>query len=166
MDTTDATTADLSPLEQRRERLRAITAADRMLVQIYTKVSRALTVMPAIRATHTWSARRSAAPTSRAASPPKPQPAPQETVPWQPEAHEDDPNVPFVYRYDDEEDEIDAPEDDTAEPLSPNARAALDIEKQANDIFQEYLKGCAELSGTSDPPDTGPPPGFPSISKI
>ena len=134
MDLMDDSLADLTPLEQRRMRLRAyadrvlkavealpmpktalegerslraITACDRMLIQIYTKVGRQQQIqqdfMP-----------RMARPVLHATSgqsfePPSPASSP---------LREDDvESVPFVYAYDD--DEIDeGPE----EPLSPSPR--------------------------------------------
>ena len=180
MDTSQDITADLTPLEQRRARLRAfadrvleavealpmpktaidsertlraITAADRMLVQIYSRVT-PLQQQPishtASRATYTsfGHSAGSAPSASRAPNPPK-------ETPEEPEA------VPFVYNDDDDEtddDFGDAPEAD-AESLSPSAQAALDLEQQANEIFQAYLKAIAENPDpdTDSWQNTGPP---------
>ncbi len=59
-------------------------------------------------------------------------------------------NAPFVYRYDDDgiDEGLEAAPEET-EPLSEEARAALDLEQQANEIFAQYLKAIAE---NPDPP--------------
>lgn len=169
MDTSDDIATDLSPLEQRRMRLRAfadrvleavealpmpkthldserilraITAADRMLVQIYSRVtpSQQQPISPSV---------------SRAAS----MPASLRTA-LQPEIEpETEDNAPFVYRYDDDDvDEAleDAP-DEEAEPLSPDARAALDLEQRANEIYAEYLRAIAKNPDDPIRQNTGSP---------
>jgi hypothetical protein len=179
MDMINDTLADLSPLEQRRARLRAfadrvleavealpmpktalegertlrtVTAADRMLVQIYSKVSAARQILPEV----------ASPPAPSAANPPlspyfsrpfserfpslwaalSPEPSPE-----QPEAPSEE--AGFVYTYDD--DEIDEPE-----VLSPEALAALDLEQRANAIYQAYLEACA-AEDDDDEHTTGPP---------
>lgn len=175
MDTSENIAADLSPLEQRRARLRAfadrvlkavedlpmpkthmdsertlraITAADRMLVQIYSRVTplQQQAISPSVsRAPR--SAPVSFMPASlRAVLNPEIEREPETEVP------KTEGNAPFVYRYDDDgidEGLEDAPED-TAEPLSEEARAALDLEQKANEIFAQYLKAIAE---NPDPDD-------------
>ncbi len=176
MDTPENVTADLSPLEQRRARLRAfadrvleavealpmpkthmdsertlraITAADRMLVQIYSRVT-PLQQQPI--SPSNGHAPRSSMPASlRALLYPKIEREPET------EAPETEDNAPFVYRYDDDgvdEDLENAPED-AAEPLSPDARAALDLEQQANEIFAQYLAAIAENPDSE--PNADPP---------
>jgi hypothetical protein len=178
MDTIDDIRTDLSPLEQRRERLRAyadrvleavealpmpktalegerslrtITAADRMLVQIYSKVLASRQVMPEVASPAAHGAADPSLssylgrPFSErfpslwaALSPEAPPQTPPEPPQEQPDAPSED--AAFVYTYDD--DEIDAPEE-PAEPLSPAALAALDLEQRANAIYQVYLDACA-----------------------
>jgi len=164
MDLMDDSLADLSPLEQRRMRLRAfadrvleavealpmrrtaldgeptlrvVTACDRMLVQIYSRVT-PLQQQPIPHMVRPTVYKPSAPHTP---NPPKVE-----------QARED--NVPFVYRYDDDgvDDSI-APAEDT-EALSPEARATLDLEQRANEIFAEYLKAIAE---NPEDANTGPP---------
>jgi hypothetical protein len=171
MDMMDDSLADLTPLEQRRMRLRAyadrvleavealpmpktalegerslraITACDRMLIQIYNKVARQQQIQqnfipPVARpAIHATSGRSCEAP-----------------APASPPLREDDAeSVPFVYAYDD--DEIDEgtkePPEEPVEPLSPTAQAALDLEEKANAIFAEYLRARAAEDSKNDPP--------------
>lgn len=180
MDTPENITADLSPLEQRRARLRAfadrvleavealpmpkthmdsertlraITAADRMLVQIYSRVTplQQQPMSPSV-SSAPRSAPVSSMPASlRALLYPKIEREPET------EAPETEDNAPFVYRYDDDgvdEDLENAPED-AAEPLSPDARAALDLEQQANEIFAQYLAAIAENPDSE--PNADPP---------
>jgi hypothetical protein len=126
-----------SPLEQRRERLRAfadrvleavealpmpktaaesarilrtITIADKMLVQIYSKIS-----------------------------------SEKQTAPTRPSEPAKD--APFVYRYDD--DGVDDGTGQEAAPF-PTDISALDLERRANDIFQAYRKSLA--AGNKGPP--------------
>lgn len=182
MDMMNDTTADLSPLEQRRMRLRAfadrvleaveslpmpktaldgertlraITACDRMLVQIYSRVTPL-----------------QQQPTSPSVSS-APRPAPVSSMPASlrallyPEIErepETEKNAPFVYRYDDDgvdEGLEDAPEGDAEplepEPLSDEARVALDLEQRANDIYAQYLKAMAENPKETEEWNTGPP---------
>jgi hypothetical protein len=180
VDSTQNITADLSPLEQRRARLRAfadrvleavealpmpkthmdsertlraITAADRMLVQIYSRVTplQQQPISPSVsRAPR--SAPVSSMPASlRALLYPKIEREPET------EAPETEDNAPFVYRYDDDgvdEDLENAPEEE-AEPLSPDARAALDLEQQANEIFAQYLKAMSQNPDSE--PNADPP---------
>jgi hypothetical protein len=80
------------------------------------------------------------------------------------EGSETEGNVPFVYRYDDDgvdEDLEDAPEDEAErlepEPLSDEARTALDLEQRANDIYAQYLKAMAENPEETDEWNAGPP---------
>ena len=168
MDTSQDITTDLSPLEQRRARLRAfadrvleavedlpmpkthidsertlraITAADRMLVQIYSRVTplQQQPISPSVsRAPR--SAPVSSMPASvRAVRHPE--------IEREPETED----APFVYRYDDDgvDDGLEAAPEDEAEPLSEEAKAALDLEQKANEIFAQYLKAIAE---NPDPP--------------
>jgi len=150
MDTSENITG-LSPLEQRRARLRAfadrvleavealpmpknaadaertlraVTTADRMLVQLYKRITPLQQIDPA---TVSLSAYPSYAP--RASNPPAAMPEPEE-------------DTPFVYNFDD--DGVDDAPEPAAEPLSPEASAQLDLEQRANDIFQAYLKAIAE----------------------
>ncbi len=140
MDILEDITGGLSPLEQRRARLRAfadrvleavealpmpktaadaertlrtVTAADRMLVQLYKRITPLQQIDPVP------VSRSSYAP--RVPNPPKATPEPE------------------------------------AEPLSPEASAALDLEQRANDIFAQYLKAIAEDAETAAPQTTGPP---------
>ena len=168
MDSTHDIAADLTPLEQRRERLRAfadrvleavealpmpknavdsertlrtITAADRMLVQIYSKVSGSAQILPQVTSPVVYTPSKSlrdaiSAFEARMARPPEVTPQPAQT------AREE---APFVYTYDD--DEI----DEEAEPLSPEALTALDLEKRANDIFKAYLEVRATETDTEPP---------------
>ena len=129
--------------------LRAITAADRMLVQIYSRVT-PLQQQPI--SPSNGHAPRSSMPASlRALLYPKIEREPET------EALETEDNAPFVYRYDDDgvdEDLENAPEDE-AEPLSPDARAALDLEQQANEIFAQYLKAMSQNPDSE--PNADPP---------
>ncbi|CAL4867146.1 hypothetical protein MMA231_01397 [Asticcacaulis sp. MM231] len=199
MDIKDDTRADLSPLEQRRARLRAyadrvleavealpmpktaldgerslrtITAADRMLIQIYSKVSAARPILPEV-----------ASPTAHGVADPSlssylgrpfserfpslwaalsPE-APPQPPPEQPQEQPDAPSeeVAFVYSYDD--DDIDAPEEapeEAPEARSPAALAALDLEQRANAILQAYLDSRAaepEEDDEDDEDTTAPP---------
>ncbi len=179
MDSFDDTFADLSPLEQRRMRLRAfadrvleavedlpmpkttldsertlraVTAADRMLVQIYSRVT------PLQQQPITHPIGRSVdAPASRPAPAPV-VPNPLKAAPVVAQAAEE--TAPFVYRYDDDgvddlpEDEPEAPE---PEPLSEEARAALDLEQRANEIFAQYLAAIVAEKAEADEWKTGPP---------
>lgn len=176
MDSSDDTTTDLSPLEQRRMRLRAfadrvleavealpmprtaldgertlraVTACDRMLVQIYSRVTplQQQPITPPI-------GRSVDAPVSRHA------PAPVVSNPLKaaPEvAQTAKETAPFVYRYDDDGVD-DLPEDEAeileTEPLSEEARAALDLEERANEIYAQYLAAIAAEKAESG---TGPP---------
>ncbi|WP_349320686.1 hypothetical protein [Asticcacaulis sp. MM231] len=176
MDTSHDIAADLTPLEQRRERLRAfaervleavealpmpknavdsertlrtITAADRMLVQIYSKVSAAATVLPQVTSPVVYTPSKPvrdaiSAFEARMARPPQmtPQVTPQPAQLAMEEA-------PFVYSY--HEEEIDDVAEAEAEPLSPEALAALDLEKRTNDIFQAYLEARATETDTEPP---------------
>ena len=153
MDTSDDITDDLSPLEQRRARLRAfadrvleaveappmpktaadaertlrtVTAADRMLVQLYKRITTLQQIDPA-------TARRTIYPSY---TPRVPNKTEEET--------------PFVYTYDD--DGIDDAPEQEVEPLSPEAQATLDLEQRANDIFAQYLKARASETATTEPP--------------
>ncbi len=182
MDSSEDTTTDLSPLEQRRMRLRAfadrvleavealpmpktaldsertlraVTACDRMLVQIYSRVT-PLQQQPI---THPVS-QSVYAPASR----PAPAPLvsnPMKAMPEAAVAAED--NAPFVYNYDDDgiDDVDDLPEDELEppepEPLSEEARAALDLEQRANDIYAQYLKAMTENKEEADEWNSGPP---------
>lgn len=179
MDTYDDTTADLSPLEQRRMRLRAfadrvleavealpmpktaldsertlraITAADRMLVQIYGRV----TPMQQQPIPHPigWSVY---APASRPTLTPV-EANPLKTAPVAAQAAEE--TAPFVYRYDDDGVD-DLPEDEAEalepEPLSEEARAALDLEQRANEIYAQYLAAIAAEKAEADDCKTDPP---------
>ncbi len=156
---------DLSPLEQRRERLRdfadrvleaiealpmpetplegertlrAVTAADRMLIQVYTLVGSDKTIQPASRRVTlgNWTP-----PPSRSAPAAPLAPPVQTEAPEQPEA------VPFVYHFDDDEvdDEVVA---EAPEPLSATAESYAELEAQANAIFNAYLESRKDL-----PPD-------------
>jgi len=156
-------TGGLSPLEQRRARLRAfadrvleavealpmpknaadaertlraVTTADRMLVQLYKRITPLQQIDPA---TVSLSSYPSYAP--RVPNPPEATPKTEE-------------DTPFVYNFDD--DGVDnAPEPD-AGPLSPEALAQLDLEQRANDIFAQYLAAIAENSDTGAfPPPEG-----------
>lgn len=154
MDTSENITG-LSPLEQRRTRLRAfadrvleavealpmpktaadaertlrtVTTADRMLVQLYKRIA------PLQQIDRSYAPR---VPNSPRATP----------------TREED--TPFVYNFDDDGVD-DAPEPD-AEPLSPEVSAQLDLEQRANDIFQEYLKAIAENPEKTAEQNTGPP---------
>ncbi|MFT4076052.1 MAG: hypothetical protein QM647_11030 [Asticcacaulis sp.] len=176
MDSSDDTTADLSPLEQRRMRLRAfadrvleavealpmpktaldgertlraVTACDRMLIQIYSRVT-PLQQQPI---TH---------PIGRSVCAPVTCPAtasvmsnPMKAMPEATAEAED--NAPFVYRFDD--DGVDELPEDAAEALEPEpvseaARTALDLERRANEIFAKYLAAIAEdkENAGTDPP--------------
>ena len=161
--------ADLTPLEQRRGRLRAfadrvleavealpmpknavdsertlhtITAADRMLVQIYSKVSGSAQILPQVASPYVYPpiskslSKVIEAFEARTATPREVTPQPAQT------AREE---APFVYTYDD--DEI----DEEAEPLSPEALTALDLEKRAKALYQAYYDSL-----TADNPK-GPP---------
>lgn len=179
MDSFDDITADLSPLEQRRMRLRAfadrvleavedlpmpktaldaertlraVTAADRMLVQIYGRVT-PLQQQPI---THPIS-RSVDAPASRATPVPvasNPMKAASEAAP----KAED--TAPFVYRYDDDGVD-DLPEDEPEalepEPPSEEARAALDLEQRANEIYAQYLAAIVAEKAEAGEWKTGPP---------
>jgi hypothetical protein len=162
MDISDNIATDLSPLEQRRARLRAfadrvleavealpmpktaadaertlrtVTSADRMLVQLYKRITPLQQIDPAT--------------ASRA-----PYPSYARRVPTPPEARPKT-DTPFVYSYAD--DGVDnAPEPD-AEPLSPEALAQLDLEQRANEIYAQYLKAIAEDAETVTQQNTGPP---------
>jgi len=164
MDTSENIT-DLSPLEQRRARLRAfadrvleavealpmpknaadaertlraISTADRMLVQLYKRITPLQQIDPA---TVSLSSYPSYAP--RVPNPPAAAPNTEE-------------NTPFVYNFDD--DGVDnAPEPDAGQ-LSPEALAQPDLEQRANDIFQAYLKAIAENpeEATEQNPDHPP----------
>ncbi len=155
--------ADLSPLEQRRMRLRAfadrvleavealpmpktavdsertlrtITAADRMLVQIYSKVSSQKQIRPYIPRPVGYASAVSAPRT----------PAPLDMPPPVKEA-------PFVYTYDD--DGVD--DEPKAEvEVSPAAPATLDLEQRARDIYQAYYDSLTAAK-KEDPQTTGPP---------
>nr|WP_303831305.1 hypothetical protein [Asticcacaulis taihuensis] len=188
----DDSLATLSPLEQRRMRLRAyadrvleavealpmpktalegerslraITACDRMLIQIYNKVARQQQIqqnfMPPVARTtiHGTSGRscESPAPMPHVSRPPEARTEPHSE--FRPEPRENDGEaVPFVYAYDD--DEIDEgpeeppeePPENSVEPLSPTAQAALDLEEKANAIFAEYLRARAAEDSKNDPP--------------
>jgi hypothetical protein len=164
MDISDNIATDLSPLEQRRTRLRAfadrvleavealpmpktaadaertlrtVTSADRMLVQLYKRITPLQQIDPAT--------------ASRA-----PYPSYARRVPTPPEARpKTEEDAPFVYSYAD--DGVDnAPEPD-AEPLSPEALAQLDLEQRANEIYAQYLKAIAEDAETVTQQNTGPP---------
>ena len=188
----DDSLADLTPLEQRRMRLRAyadrvleavealpmpktalegertlraITACDRMLIQIYNKVARQQQIQqqiqqnfmppvarPAIHATSGRSC-EAPAPMPHVSRPPEARTEPHSEI--RPEPREDDVEaVPFVYVFDD--DEIDEgpeePPEEPVEPLSPTAQAALDLEEKANAIFAEYLRARAAEDSKNDPP--------------
>ena len=150
MDTSENITG-LSPLEQRRTRLRAfadrvleavealpmpktaadaertlrtVTTADRMLVQLYKRIAPLQQIDPA---TVSLSPYPSYAP--RVPNPPEAMPRTEE-------------DTPFVYNFDD--DGVDDAPEPEAGPLSPEALAQLDLEQRANDIFQAYLKAIAE----------------------
>ncbi|ESQ90432.1 hypothetical protein [Asticcacaulis benevestitus] len=126
MDTSQDIAAGLTPLEQRRERLRAfadrvleagealpmpknavdsertlrtITAADRMLVQIYSKVSATSTHLPQVTSPVVYTPSKPlrdaiSAFEARMARPPQAMPQPAQTAMDE---------VPFVYSYDEEE---------------------------------------------------------------
>ena len=164
MDILEDITGGLSPLEQRRARLRAfadrvleavealpmpkaaadaertlrtVTAADRMLVQLYKRIT-------PLQQIDSVTIRRSSYP-SYAPRVPNPSMATPKTGE----------QTPFVYSYDD--DGVDDSPEQTAEPLSPEASAALDLEQRANDIFAQYLKAIAEDAETTVQQNTGPP---------
>jgi len=149
MDTSENITG-LSPLEQRRARLRAfadrvleavealpmpktaadaertlraVTTANRMLVQLYKRITPLQQIDPAT-----------------VSLPSYPSYAPR--VPNPPEAApKTEADIPF-YNFDD--DGVDDAPEPGAGPLSPEALAQLDLEQRANDIFQAYLKAIAE----------------------
>jgi hypothetical protein len=156
MDTSKDIAADLTPLEQRRERLRAfadrvleavealpmpknavdsertlrtITAADRMLVQIYSKVSGSAQILPQVASPYVYPpiskslSKVMEAFEAHTATPPEVTPQPAQT------AREE---APFVYNYDD--DDI----DEEVEQPSPEALTALDLEKRAKALYQAY----------------------------
>ena len=159
MDTSQKIAADLTPLEQRRERLRAfadrvleavealpmpknavdsertlrtITAADRMLVQIYSKVSGSAQILPQVTSPVAYAPSKFlrdaiSAFEARIATPREATPQPVQTAPEE---------TPFVYTYDD--DEIDDATGEETEPLSPEALTALDLEKRAKALYQAY----------------------------
>jgi hypothetical protein len=187
MDSSDDITADLSPLEQRRMRLRAfadrvleavealpmpktaldgertlraVTAADRMLIQIYSRVTplQQQPTSPSVSRAPRSEPVSSMPASLRALLYPEVKREPEI------EAPETECNAPFVYRYDDDgvdEGLEDAPEDDAEplepEPLSDEARAALDLEQRANEIFAQYLKAMAENPEETDEWNAGPP---------
>ena len=197
MDNSDDTTADLSPLEQRRMRLRAfadrvleaveslpmpktaldgertlraVTACDRMLIQIYSRVTplQQQPTSPSASGVPRSEPVSSMPASLRALLYPKIEREPETEAPEtegpETEGPETEGNVPFVYRYDDDgvdEDLEDAPEDEAErlepEPLSDEARAALDLEQRANDIYAQYLKAMAENPEETDEWNTGPP---------
>ena len=169
MDSSHDIAADLTPLEQRRERLRAfadrvleavealpmpknavdsertlrtITAADRMLVQIYSKVSGSAQILPQVASPYVYPpiskslSKVIEAFEVRTGTPPETTTQPAQTAVEE---------VPFVYTYDD--DEID---EETEQP-SPEALTALDLEKRANDIFKAYLEARATETNTEPP---------------
>ena len=173
MDSSQNIAADLTPLEQRRERLRAfadrvleavealpmpknavdsertlrtITAADRMLVQIYSKVNGSAQILPQVASPYVYPpiskslSKVISAFEARTATPPEVTPQPAQTAPEE---------APFVYTYDDEE--IDDTTGEESEPPSPEALTALDLEKRAKALYQAYYDSL-----TAENP-TGPP---------
>ena len=152
--------ADLLPLEQRRMRLRAfadrvleavealpmpktaidsertlrtITAADRMLIQIFSKVSDQKQTLPYRPKPVSYTSGVSAPRTS----------APLNMPPPVKEA-------PFVYTYDD-----DGVDDEPAEEAELST-ATLDLEQRARDIYQAYYDSLTAAKN-DDPQTTGPP---------
>ena len=133
--------------------LRAITAADRMLVQIYSRVT------PLQQQPISPSVSRAPRSTPVSSMPASLRALLYPEIDREPETGdlETEDNAPFVYRYDDDgiDEDLEAAPEDAAEPRSPTSQAALDLEQQANEIFAQYLAAIAENPDSE--PNTDPP---------